>query len=158
MILFEMDDEPAVRATMGERDADIWTEDVVEVFIAPDDETRYFEIEVSPKGTLFDALIDSPGGDRATMATDRNWRCMGLMALIQRERSVDSPLVSMRTLLVIPFDGLSRISPEEGDQWRVNFYRIDRSAAGDEFAAWSPTFADPPDFHLPARFGILRFE
>jgi hypothetical protein len=158
MILFEMEDERPVRATMRERDADIWKEDVVEVFIAPEDATRYFEIEVSPNGTLFDARIDSPDGDRATMTTDRNWRCAGLMALIRREQSVDSPLVSMRTLLVIPFDGLSRMTPAEGDRWRVNFYRIDRSSAGDEFAAWSPTFADPPDFHLPSRFGILRFE
>ena len=39
--------------------------------------------------------------------------------------------------------------------WRANFYRIDRDDP-DEFSAWSPTFADPPDFHVPNRFGYLR--
>ena len=40
-------------------------------------------------------------------------------------------------------------------RWRANFYRIDRGAE-DEFSAWSPTLADPPDFHVPERFGVLR--
>ena len=34
-------------------------------------------------------------------------------------------------------------------------FRIDRGTL-DEFTAWSPTFADPPDFHVPERFGLLR--
>jgi hypothetical protein len=157
-ILFEMEDEPSVHATMRERDAELWREDVVEIFIAPENDTRYFEVEVSPRGTLFDALISSPDRQRATMVTDRDWSCAGLSALIRRERTARSHLVQMHVLVVIPFAGLSRENPAKGEEWRVNFYRIDRGSSGDEFAAWSPTFADPPDFHLPARFGILRFE
>jgi hypothetical protein len=57
-------------------------------------------------------------------------------------------------LLTIPLAALCA-GPIPG-RWRANFYRIDRGAT-DEFTAWSPTFAEPPDFHLPERFGILRF-
>ena len=39
--------------------------------------------------------------------------------------------------------------------WRANFYRIDRGDP-DEYSAWSPTGADPPDFHRPDRFGLLN--
>ena len=43
--------------------------------------------------------------------------------------------------------------------WRANFYRIDRPrGAPPEYSAWSPTLADPPEFHLPARFGVLELE
>jgi hypothetical protein len=157
-VLFEMEDEPSMHASMRERDSDLWREDVVEVFLSPENETRYFELEVSPLGTLFDALIESPDGHRATMTTGRDWNCAGLRAVIRRERTGSSSLVQMHTLVIIPLASLSRKYPAEGDEWRVNFYRIDRSSAGDEYAAWSPTFVDPPDFHLPSRFGILRFE
>ncbi len=31
-----------------------------------------------------------------------------------------------------------------------------RPGSPDEFSAWSPTLADPADFHAAARFGILE--
>ena len=43
----------------------------------------------------------------------------------------------------------------EARRWHANFYRIDRGPA-DEYSAWQPTLADPPDFHVPARFGQLH--
>jgi hypothetical protein len=57
----------------------------------------------------------------------------------------------------IPFASLGVVGPRTGARWRANFYRIDQ-ASGGEYSAWSPTFADPPDFHLPDRFGVLAFE
>ena len=47
-------------------------------------------------------------------------------------------------------------APAPGTVWRVNFYRIER---GDEteFTAWSPTYRDPADFHVPDCFGELVF-
>jgi len=58
----------------------------------------------------------------------------------------------------LPFAEIGRggRAPEEGEEWRANFYRIDR-AGGGEFSCWSPTLADPPNFHVPSRFGRLVF-
>jgi alpha-galactosidase len=56
-------------------------------------------------------------------------------------------------VLTIPLGPLCGGAPPE--RWRANFYRIDRGGR-DEFTAWSPTFSEPPDFHVPARFGLLR--
>jgi hypothetical protein len=43
-----------------------------------------------------------------------------------------------------------------GARWRANFHRIDQ-ANGGEHSAWSPTFAEPAEFHLPQFFGALEF-
>ena len=65
-LLYQADDD-AVVATYLEHDQPLYEEDVVEVFLAPSDIRHYYEIEVNPLGTTFDARIDSPDGVRATM-------------------------------------------------------------------------------------------
>src|SRR5262245_3506997 len=55
--------------TYMRRDASIYDEEVVEVFIAPGSAApaRYYEFEVSPNGVLLDALIDNPTSRRADL-------------------------------------------------------------------------------------------
>jgi hypothetical protein len=146
------DDEGGPVATHRVRDAPLWTEDVCEIFLAPgrDDPRVYFEIEVNPFGTIFDARVDSPERVRASMRVDPSWDCPGLTARASVRPGRWSAFVT------IP---LAPLCPAEiPETWRANFYRIDRGASGrpDEFTAWSPTFSEPPDFHVPERFGILR--
>lgn len=155
-VLFSVADDH-VEATHLEHDAPLYEEDVVEVFLAPERQTRYFELEVSPRGTLFDARIDSPDGERATMHVDRGWTCDGLFAAIRKTIESDAT-TSTDTLLRVPFAALDRGTPEDGETWRANFFRIDRHPRfGDEYSAWQPTWKVPADFHVPAAFGTLRF-
>ncbi|HEX7705028.1 MAG TPA: carbohydrate-binding family 9-like protein [Thermoanaerobaculia bacterium] len=156
-VLFSATDDHVV-ATHLEHDAPLYEEDVFEVFLAPQSLERYFEIEVSPLGTLFDAVIDSPDGVRSTMKADRGWTCEGLTAAVRKvtesngEQSID-------TLVRIPFASLGRERPARGELWRANFFRIDRHPHyADEFSAWQPTLRTPPDFHVASFFGALRFE
>ncbi len=144
------DDE--VAATYLGHDEPLWQEDVIEVFVAPNGSTPYFEIEVNPLGTTFDARIDSPDGIRATMTTDLSWTCTDLFAALRRDDKRD-----LHVVIRLPFASLG-VTPNEGDEWRANFFRIDRSAAhGDDFSAWHPTMRNPADFHVTAAFGTLRF-
>src|SRR3954451_21448353 len=150
-VLFDAEDDEIV-ATYLDHDAPLWQEDVVEIFIAPEGLTPYFEIEVNPLGTTFDARIDSPDGIRATMKTDLAWTCEGLFAAIRRDDGK-----RMQIVIRIPFASLGK-RPNAGDEWRANFFRIDRSAVhADDFSAWQPTMKTPPDFHVAAAFGALRF-
>jgi hypothetical protein len=149
-VVFDAEDDEVVASYYG-HDEPLWEEDVVEIFIAPEGLTRYFEIEVNPLGTTFDARIDSPDGVRATMKTDLAWTCEGLFAALRRD---DGRRV--QTVIRIPFASLGK-HPKAGDQWRANLFRIDRSAEGDDFSAWQPTLKTPPDFHAAAAFGALRF-
>jgi hypothetical protein len=153
-IRFECED-PDPWATLAERDGDLWTEEVVEVFLAAGEETpkAYFELELNPLGTLFDARVIGPHGDRSAMTVDRSWRAAGLTTAVEID-----PAGRWRAELTIPW---RTIGDGEERWWRCNFFRIDRprtpnSLAAPEFSAWSPTCMSPADFHRPARFGILQ--
>jgi len=146
-----------IAATHFAHDAPLYEEDVVEVFLAPATPNDYYELEVSPRGTVFDARIHSPDGVRATMQTDRDWTCRGLMTAVRQIVESDGS-ISIDTLLRIPFAAFERATPEHGETWRANFFRIDRHPQlGDEFSAWQPTLREPADFHVVAAFGALRF-
>jgi len=148
-VVFSGDDDGVV-ATHLAHDDPLWQEDVVELFLAPATSPRYFEIEVNPLGTTFDAIIDSPDGIRATMRTDLAWTCGGLFAAVRTTPT------SLDILVRIPFASLGASLSGE---WRANFYRIDRHHThGDEFTAWQPTMQTPADFHVPSAFGRLHFE
>lgn len=156
-VLFSAADDH-VQATHLAHDAPLYEEDVYEVFLAPAaSSTTYYELEINPLGTLFDARIDSPDGVRATMHADRSWTCGGLMGAIRVTfESGGGRLVD--TLLRIPFASLGIGVPAEGDRWRGNFFRIDRHPVhGNEFSAWRPTLRSPADFHVAAAFGTLEF-
>jgi hypothetical protein len=150
-VLFECEDRD-VWATHARRDAPLWEEEAVEVFLAPGarDPDRYVEIEISPAGVLFDALVSNPDARRATMRVDTSWTAAGLVG-----RTCRHGRASWSAELSIPWRSLGELG-EAGGAWRANFYRIERPhGEAAEYSAWSPTGADPPDFHKPARFGHL---
>lgn len=134
-------------ATLTERDAPLWREDVFEIFLSPEDPPRtYFEFEVNPLGTLFDARVESPNLRREGMRVATEWDCDGFSARVTVRPGRWSATVR------IPLAPLCGGAPPP--RWRANFYRIDRGPR-DEYSAWSPARSDPPDFHVPERFGIL---
>ena len=139
-------------ATHARRDARLWEEEVVELFVAPGegDPSEYFEIEVNPIGAIFDARVSNPHGRRDSMRVDSAWNAEGLVAVVSRP----SP-GSWRADIAIPWSALCEGTPPL--VWRANFFRIERPRDGEpEFSCWSPTFVDPPDFHKPASFGRLE--
>jgi hypothetical protein len=148
-LLVRFDGRDAGRvATLTQRDGPLWKEDVFEVFLSPHDPPAvYYEFEVNPLGTLFDARIESPDLRRETMSVETGWNCSGLTARVRlREKHWSA-------LLRIPLAPMESGRPTAA--WRANFFRIDRGPP-DEYSAWSPTLADPPNFHVPERFGTLR--
>ncbi|HXM78218.1 MAG TPA: carbohydrate-binding family 9-like protein [Thermoanaerobaculia bacterium] len=152
LVRFDGRDDGRV-ATKTRRDDALWEEDVFEVFVSPQDPPHlYFEFEVNPLGTLFDAAIVSPRLSRPTICVDVLWDCPGYRARVRRTEKRWS------ALLTIPLVPLC-----EGplpSVWRANFFRVDRGAghAPDEYSAWSPANRQPPDFHDATRFGTLQLE
>lgn len=138
--------------TLRERDDPLYQEEVVEVFLAPgeDDPRTYFEYEVSPGGVLFDARVENPHARRAGMKVFPAWNGEGV------RWAAGLVTGGWWAALALPFASMLG-GAAMPDVWRANFYRIDRpSGAPPEHSAWSPTLADPPDFHLPPRFGTLE--
>lgn len=153
LVRFECQDRDAW-GTFSRRDEPLYEEEVVEVFLAPgeDDPTRYFELEVSPLGTLFDAVIHNPTGRRAEMTAELAWDCPGLVWNTGRSGERQDWWAE----LALPWPALVG-SAAPPPRWRANFFRIERPRDGAaEFSAASPTFARPADFHRPEKFGRLE--
>ena len=140
--------------TYTKRDEPIYDEEVVEIFIGhgADDPTHYYEFQVSPNGVLFDAAIHNPTSTRADLTVDTSWDCKGIQWLAERN-DADNHWMAIMVILwdaIAPTDSVPTI-------WRANFYRIERPRDGEpEYSCWSPTIAEPADFHKPAYFGTLR--
>lgn len=135
-------------ATLKKRDAPLYTEEVLEVFLDPvGDLGAYFEIEVNPNNAVLDLCIRKI---RSGYRKDFRWRCAGLQTIAGM---VDGGWAAE---WAIPFESISGRPPVVGDCWRANFTRIDRpTGVPRELSAWSPTgFAQ---FHIPERFGFLEF-
>ena len=142
-----------VWATLTEHDTPLYTEEVVELFIAPGRETptRYFELQTNPLNVQFDGIIHNPDEHRSTMTLDLSWDPQWC----SWTRSDAAGWISVWALpwQIFGCDG------GVGD-WRCNFYRIERprNIQTIETTAWSPTLRQPVDFHVPSRFGMVSVE
>ncbi len=146
-VLFHAEDTH-IHATLTARDAPLYTEEVVEVFLDPTgDRECYFEIEVNPHNAVLDLVLRR---NRSGYVKDVSWKCERLRTCVRRESAAWSAEFS------IPFRSLAAAPPEPGAVWRVNFLRIDRPPGTPrELSAWSPTAL--ANFHVPERFGIIEF-
>jgi Carbohydrate family 9 binding domain-like len=131
---------------------ELWDRDVVEVFVNPQPErvSHYYEFEVAPNGQWIDLEIDKT----KTPFNDAGWD-----SGFRHKTRVDAKSRIWTCEMRIPVRsmGVEKISP--GAEWRINFYRAD--GPGDDtqrrFLSWSP-IPEGGSFHVPARFGIIRFK
>ena len=151
--------DPDIWGTITEHDGPMYDEEVVEVFIdANRDAISYVELEVNPLNASLDLFaLNRDGVLRALYDWDsEGWQHAVTIDgyLNQRDKRDRAWTVEM----AIPLTDLvtaPHVPPLDGDVWRVNLYRIDRGAEGDEFSAWSPTWAI--NYHIPSRFGEVVF-
>jgi hypothetical protein len=157
---FDCEDDD-IRGTLMERDDPVFEEDVVEVFLNPSGDLEiYYEIDVNPLNTVFDALILNPGDfARASLLTD--WNPPGLATSVDVDGDAGPGGEADRgwsVTIAIPFEEMYTAPnrpPRPGDRWRWNLYRVDQGDGAGEFQAWSPTGG--VDFHRSRYFGILEF-
>lgn len=146
-----------VWSTYTRRDDPIFKEEVCEAFLCPHgDLSNYFEINVSPRNVVFDSTIYVP--DHPTGKSDASWDCEGLRTAVAVDGTLDCRTdrdLAWHAQMAIPFAGLGVPTPSPGEQWRANFYRIERTPV--EYQAWSPTLVSPINFHVPSRFGTITF-
>lgn len=146
-----------------EHDSPIFTEECVEAFLCPSGKFRqYYEINVSPRNTIFDAFIlngrASDGGRR--MLSFVEYTCEGLQTAVHIDGQLGIPgATGWSVEYALPFHSLignDHLIPEPGDTWRLNLYRIDSRARHElDFSAWATVGKN--DFHLPEYFGTLCF-
>lgn len=150
-----------LRASDREQDDHLWEQDCVELMVDPDgDGKNYFEIQVSPRGVVFDTRYDSRRVPKPFGHTD--WDSKVRIAVAARGAIDDrEPDAGYTVEMAIPWQAFSSknrpgLPPTIGDTWRANLYVMDLTRDRQQAAAWSPLGIG--DFHVPARFGILAFE
>jgi hypothetical protein len=130
----------------------LWEKDVVEVFLNPDPQRveQYYEFEVAPNDMWIDLQIDLA----KSPFHDESWNS-GFVHATRVEKKVWT--CEMR----IPVTAMAGrgFRLRSGTEWRVNFYRADGEGDNSErrLLAWSPTLSPKPNFHVPTRFGLIRF-
>ena len=158
---FDADDD-APWHTMTRRDAPIWEEEAVEIFLDSEDDGRYIEVELSPANVVCDLRRAAPGAVAAdpipvpSGVMDRGFDVPGL------ETSAVRTAAGWTGTLFLPWAGLGRSGPPPpGAALPFNVFRIKRPggpeapAEGAIFAAWAATGS--PSFHVPEAFRPMRF-
>jgi Carbohydrate family 9 binding domain-like len=173
-------EEPDVWATLVTRDTVIFLDNDFEVFLDPDGDTHhYYEFEINALGTEWDLLLRKPYRDGGPAVT--SWDMVGLRTAVHIDGTINDPSSVDRGWTVemaIPFAALDEYHagndrPHDGDQWRVNFSRVEwpisaenggyrklRHASADDPHpeanwVWSPQGAI--NMHLPEMWGVVQF-
>ncbi|HEX5746813.1 MAG TPA: carbohydrate-binding family 9-like protein [Archangium sp.] len=156
-VAFDVED-PDVWGTLRERDAPIYEQEVVEIFLdANADGRTYNELQVSPHNVNFDAYFPA-----RRQGMDLSWDS-GMKTAVKVRGTLDNPEdrdEGWRVEMRIPFERLAEVPnrpPKKGDRWRFNLYRLEHVGRQQvEGQAFSPLFVG--DFHALPRFGWLVFE
>lgn len=125
-------EEPEVWATLTERDAIIFYDNDFEVFIDPDgDSHQYYELEVNAFATPWDLLLIKPYRDEGPAV--HSWDIQGLKTAVDVQGSLNQPGdrdQGWSVEIAIPWQVLKECAhkpapPLAGDQWRINFSRVE---------------------------------
>ncbi|HBB92712.1 MAG TPA: carbohydrate-binding family 9-like protein [Bacteroidales bacterium] len=173
-------EEPHLWARLKQRDTVIFYDHDFEVFIDPDGDAHgYYELEVNALGTAWDLLLLKPYRDGGPPVN--SWDIQGLDIGINLDGSLNDPsdmdsgwTVEMKLPLSVLKECAAKSSPPvDGDQWRINFSRVEwrtlisggsylketdpktgKSYPEDNWV-WSPQ--GRINMHMPEMWGYVQF-
>ena len=130
--IFAEMEESDVWATLKKRDSIIFYDNDFEVFIDPNGDThRYYELEINAFSTEWDLFLDKPYRDdcRAVFY----WDIGGMKSSVHVDGTINRPGdvdKGWNLEIALPWVVLKECAdkdapPKSGDQWRVNFSRVE---------------------------------
>jgi thiamine biosynthesis lipoprotein ApbE len=173
-------EEPDVWGTLSDRDSVIFHDNDFELFIDPDGDTHvYYELEVNALATPWDLMLIKPYRDGGPAVN--GWDIDGLQARVDIKGSINHPGDrdgGWTIELALPWKILKEAAPGQrrpapGDQWRINFSRVEwqtevrdakyikktkpgtADALAEDNWVWSPQGAI--NMHMPERWGYVQF-
>lgn len=154
--------DETITATMTEDFQNLWTEDVFEMFVWPDErDTLYFEYEISPLNRELAILCPNLEGRQLGW---RPWHYEGKRKVRKATSAIGGDMKSGGRVagwvaeFFVPFELLAPLRntpPKPGTRWRANFYRMDYDDGKPAAWDWSRV---GPSFHEFQKFGTLVFE
>ena len=123
----------------------LWDWDVAELFIGADfaNIQRYKEFEVSPQGEWVDLDVKKDLND-----FDWHWN-----SNFEPSAKIDRAAKTWYGGMKIPWTAIDTREQKAGNEFRVNFYRIEGAPPNRKFLAWQPTKS--ASYHVPEEFGKL---
>jgi hypothetical protein len=167
-------EEPHVWGTLTQHDSVIFQDNDFEVFIDPNgDNHEYYEFEINALNTGWDLLLPRPYKDGGKAVN--SWEIPGLVTAVHVDGTLNDARDTDRgwtVELAFPWKVLGELAyqpapPHDGDQWRVNFSRVEwrhevvngkyRKVAGakEDNWVWSPQGVI--DMHRPETWGYVQF-
>jgi hypothetical protein len=167
-------EEPHIWATLTEHDSVIFQDNDFEVFIDPDgDNHQYYEIEINALNTEWDLRLVKPYRDGGPALNE--WEIPGLKTAVWIDGTLNDPADTDRgwsVEMALPWNVLGEFAgcpcpPRDGDQWRINFSRVEWDVEIVEGKyrkipdrpehnwVWSPQGVI--DMHRPERWGYVQF-
>ncbi|MFA6110954.1 MAG: carbohydrate-binding family 9-like protein [Candidatus Latescibacterota bacterium] len=179
-------EEPHLWATVTERDVPVLANHDFEVFIDPDgDAHEYYELEMNAFNTVWDLFLVQPyrdlglvaplSGDGSISPAVTAWDIAGLRTAVHLRGTINQNADvddGWSVELALPWKVLRECAhrptpPEHGDQWRVNFSRVEHpiEKVGTTYQAKTGTPVDnwvwSPhgilNMHYPELWGYVQF-
>jgi len=148
-------------ATLAEDFADLYKEDVVEVFLWTDETYPvYFEYELSPLNYELPILVPNFGGKFQGWQPwhyEGNKRTVHVTTAEGGEKKSGAAVTAWTAQFFIPYtllNPLNNVPPKPGTKWRANMYRLDYDA-GQTRWAWQPIRTNFHDYEM---YGTFVFE
>ncbi|WP_281753212.1 carbohydrate-binding family 9-like protein [Neptunitalea chrysea] len=125
-------EEPHVWATLKQRDTIIFYNNDFEIFIDPSNTTKnYGEIEINAFNTVWDLHLDKPY--RVSGKPNNHWDLKELKSAVNIQGTINNPKdtdTGWTVEIAIPLKAISELKgshaiPKEGEQWRLNFSRVE---------------------------------
>ena len=154
-------------ATYDKKDANLWEEEVVEIFVDPDEYTHfYYEYEYNPLNNFLDLVVMNAG--KRLNGKFGGWfawdhKGMKNAVYLKGDPKHGTNDEYWTVEVALPLDAFwvaANIPPKDGDMWRFNAYRFERKDPKEPKnywqAAWCPVING--SFHTPWRFGKIYFK
>lgn len=162
--LFRCEDD-SVSATITSDFEELWYEDVVEVFLWPNEsEEVYFEYELSPLNYELPILVSkTDAGQSHWIPFEYSYKDGDSRKTVHKTSATGGKLKSGETItewraeFFIPFELLIPLKnrvPQSGTTWRANMYRVDYDYASTNWT-WQPITTN---FHDIYNYGTFIFE
>jgi hypothetical protein len=156
-------EEPQIQGKLTEHDSVIFHDNDFEVFLKPQEGAPgFFEFEINALNTSWDLYLNRPY--REGGKADNSWDIPGLKSAV----AVNGTLNDARDVdrgwtveIAFPWKAFGSRAPVKrpaiGDQWRVNFSRVEWKAGQvkEDNWVWSPQGI--VNMHVPERWGHVRF-
>lgn len=174
-------EEPDLWATLRQRDTVIFYDNDIELFIDPDgDSHHYFEFELNTFGTLWDLLLVKPYRDMQPGGVFNAWDARSMRWAVKSYGTINNSMdrdsawtVEMAIPLAVLTEGneVPKV-PVDGEQWRMNFSRVqhhvdrigntykpktspDGQRLPEENWTWTPQ--GRINMHEPEHWGFIQF-